>query len=245
MRFGLTPKFFLLMIFSLSFLILFYSIFSFQVHIKRLNQEIEERAVNVAKNLAENGNYWLYIEDLDVLNSLIAQSLSQEVKQIQYWKGDRLIIEQGEARKEIPVSQFTGMPKIQRFPDYLVVLYPVVFGVKKLTSEKETGEIIGYVRLIFSREKMQSARKQEIRTLALLGSGGFLLGFFLALLLYFFIVHPVRMLTQAVVAFRSGKSQKLPVRTHDEIGILLQEFNRMMEEIMKSREELESTLTQL
>ncbi|MHA2611803.1 MAG: HAMP domain-containing sensor histidine kinase [bacterium JZ-2024 1] len=233
------------MTFSFSLLILFYSIFSFQVHMRRLNQEIEERAVNVAKNLAENGNYWLSIEDLDVLNSLIAQSLSQEVKQIQYWKGERLIIEQGKVGKEIPTSQFTGKPKIQRYPDYLEVLYPVVFGVKKSPAEQETGEIIGNVRLIFSLEKMQSARKQEIRTLCLLGSVGFLLGIFLALLLYFFIVYPVRMLTQAVVAFRSGKSQRLPVRSRDEIGILLSEFNRMTEEIMKSREELEKTLNQL
>ncbi len=252
MRHGLTAKFFLMSSSIVLLLTLFYTLFLFRLHITQLEKEIRERAENVAKNLAEKGSYFLYFEDKDGLQGFLQQAKSPELLYARYIKDDIVLAEMGNPPKPLSVWKApTESHRWSRHSDFLEVIYPVTWAMRRTEMhpqnepEMPVRETIGYVHLYFSLETLQKVRSREIRALWMIGTFGFLLGILLTLIQFLSTVRPIQSLTSAVIRFREGKTQPLPARSKDEIGILIREFNRMTEEITRAKEELEATLSKL
>jgi PAS domain S-box-containing protein len=102
--------------------------------------------------------------------------------------------------------------------------------------------IVGEVHVAFGREGLASSiQNMELRILA--GFAAVMLAVALGFaLLARRIMAPIRVLTDAAVFLGSrqpGAFQSIPVRSHDEIGILTRAFNSMASEIRDHQESLE------
>jgi two-component system sensor histidine kinase AtoS len=109
-----------------------------------------------------------------------------------------------------------------------------------------TPEKWGTVRLGLSLHDMQlEMRRTRLHVLGL-GILGVLLGTAVAAVLTQRISAPLRDLTAGTMAVARGELQHIiPVRTHDEIGVLATNFNHMTGELRKHRDALEQTNQQL
>ncbi|GAB4473675.1 MAG: ATP-binding protein [Anaerolineales bacterium] len=120
--------------------------------------------------------------------------------------------------------------------------------LQPLADEIKVGnQIVGYVYveggMIFSRAD-ESRLVQRLNRAAMIAAaigGG--ISLLVAIFLSYSLGRPIRELTQAAIQIRSGNlSQRVPVRSRDEIGILAETFNQMADALEKA-EQTRRTMT--
>ncbi|MBW7453693.1 sensor histidine kinase [Paenibacillus sepulcri] len=104
------------------------------------------------------------------------------------------------------------------------------YRVYMMASTRMDWTLIDYIPLAEIIEPLTTSRNLFYSTVAIL----MLVGIFAALLLYFHIQVPVRLLTNGVQQFKSGKySTRLPIETNSDFRLLFQSFNGMASEIQR------------
>lgn len=139
--------------------------------------------------------------------------------------------------------------------DYILMNYPVIYKEEILSRETlgltggldQTGETkyktetIGYVKLILSLEHVNKAIATDRNTAFILT----ILVTFLALVVLMvfvnFIIEPIKKMVDATTLISQGDlNQQLNINRNDEIGQLSNTFDKMVESLRESREEIET-----
>ncbi len=98
----------------------------------------------------------------------------------------------------------------------------------------------GSIKIGLSLEEMEVAVRQTRLMLILIGCGGLVLGMIGSAFLARRITGPLQKLVEGTVRISKGDfSQKIDIRSQDEIGNLAQSFNQMTEELLRTRERME------
>ncbi|MBI4846600.1 MAG: HAMP domain-containing histidine kinase [Candidatus Omnitrophica bacterium] len=129
---------------------------------------------------------------------------------------------------------------IQEHLNLFDVLYPVftskaweIPGVfDNMPQDTEKKELIGWVRIGFSKNFIQQAQRKLIITTSLISLGFSLIGIFILWQLLTIVTAPLTQLFTAAKNIKQGTyPNSLPVAFNDEIGMLTEEFNRMSDSI--------------
>ena len=113
--------------------------------------------------------------------------------------------------------------------------------VVKGTGIKSGGNVVGTVLTTGqtpARSKTESAYLNSVNVSLLVAAlGGALIAFVLGLLVARNLSRPLRSLTEAARSMAAGKlDQRVPVRSHDEVGELAQAFNQMSADLARANQ---------
>jgi TMAO reductase system sensor TorS len=136
---------------------------------------------------------------------------------------------------------------------YLDVVAPVVSMVKEEVPGFFPGvrsqprkEIIGYIQIGFSQEKVHKRINQFLISTLVFTSFAVILGILLMILMTRKIVLPIRRLKQGAQAISGGEfEQNIRIETHDEIADLTRSFNQMTGNLRNYRMQVEMNSTKL
>lgn len=139
--------------------------------------------------------------------------------------------------------------------EFLVLNYPVFYieddlsrenlglsgGLATSTSSLDKAEIIGYVKIIFSLENVDNATTDARNAAFLLSILISLIAIILLTFFVRFIISPVKKMVDATTLISQGNlDQKINIERSDEIGKLAISFNKMIESLKLSRQEIEN-----
>ncbi|MDI6793446.1 MAG: PAS domain S-box protein [bacterium] len=202
--------------------------------------ELEERVNTIINNLAYNSEYGLLVGDGEALSRLL-EGVTRE-KDIAYArienKEGKVVAQSGKERAE-PIKAFT-IPVVTK----LLAEEKEGLGIISEVGEKGKEEIIGTVRvgvsLSWLSQKIARIKKAIFSVMILvilLSSLGALSG------VRFLVTRPLRQLISGIEKTGRGDlSQRVELKTRDEMGELADSFNKMAEDLSKtlvSRDSLE------
>lgn len=115
-----------------------------------------------------------------------------------------------------------------------------ITGLGRLLDPAVVTERIGTVKLILSLEAVNAAISNAQRTVITLTAVVLILSLFILTSFVRFFTGPIRKLVEATDQIALGDlGQKVDVRQEDEIGQLAKTFNRMVDSLRQSRDEIE------
>ncbi|MFN3966646.1 MAG: ATP-binding protein [Endomicrobiia bacterium] len=216
----------------------FFGWFSIQHEKKTLEKELKERIISLTDNLATNSIYGVLTLNKEELNKLATNTLAQ--KDIVYVsiedKTGKVLVElekagrEGENLEEFtePILAEKMQPKSEE----------ILLELEEKSGEKEE---IGKVRIKFSLESLNSKIKDLIRAVFLVA---LIIIVFVSItgsiLVEKYISIPIKRLIEATYKISKGDlDHRVSIKTRDEIGELTVFFNKMTEELKKSREQIE------
>ena len=207
---------------------------------RTIEQRMFDKAQAMASLLAET--VWDGLATLNIRQLKFALDdalLQQEVVYVYVFDAKGRVLTDGTSenpfRNEImqdPVStRATATPKqlLQLEPDVLDATRPIYRGREKM----------GGIRIGFSLERMRREVRAVRNRNILLGGFFLLIGVVLTSLLVRKVTHPLSKLIEATELVSKGNLDgDVVVRTHDELQILAQSFNRMVKDLKQSRDAL-------
>jgi len=220
----------------------FFGWFSIQHEKRALERELDERAISLTKNLAVNSVYGVLTLNREELNKLAASTLSQkDIVLVRIKDKEGKILTELEKKREIgePVKEFSepikmGKRKTSEGKEEMV------FSLEEEEEEEEEEEI-GRVTLLVSLKDLNKKISEMRMAISLV---------VLVIILFVFVVvsfvvsryvsEPIKRLIFATGKIASGDlNYRVDIKNRDELGVLAQFFNKMTEDLKKSREEIE------
>jgi len=108
------------------------------------------------------------------------------------------------------------------------------------SKESQTGEIIGYCRVAITLDTVYQARREAIGQSILIVFLVLALGFFTSLIFAEKMVKPIRSFIEGAEKIGGGDlDYRFKIKTGDEIEQLSESFNKMIEQLQKSRRDLQ------
>jgi len=212
--------------------------------------EFIARGTSLVKNLALNAELEILIENREALSAL-AENLLQErdVKSVKITNEDKKILvdlsKPGQLNKkyEETMSLTVAKGSDQNISDRFAL---TLEGKEAIIPDGESGQIIGYIEVVFSKKGIIDTISGMRRKMFLLAILATIIGCTLALYFSISIVKPVSRLAEATTRIARGDWEtKLPIDSLDEVGQLTDSFNKMSDSLIKQKEELEETYKQL
>lgn len=232
------PAFCVILFFGLA---LGYYVVRYQAHI--LNLEMDERVTVLMNNLAYNSEYPLLIEDPEAIVRLTKGILSQ--KDIVFCriedKSGNFFYEEG-SKEAGPISEYTNTIVTKRAVEELGE--DLIMGMSK-ELEEEIGKIYLSVSHSGLNEKLNKAKKIIAATII---PSIIITSLTVYLLLRRLLSRPIKQLVKATEKISQGNlNDRVPIETHDEIGVLAASFNKMTKDLQEStisRQELEQRVVE-
>ena len=251
-RFGLTAKFNLLSIGLVVCTAI--AVASFQMNREwnnRLNTILHEGAEK-ASLIAQFSEYAVYAEDRESLDSILSGPRDGQTAYLGLYRSDRSVLAEKwyePARILFPdwASQDAGASRFTADQRYVQFLVPIVSrGVPSLDfildgeAASNSGEPVGYVRLIYSTNQMRAAAYGAINSVAWMTSLIVAIAICMTVLLTRRIVQPVNHLVRSTRAIAEGRMEdKVAISSGGELRHLASNFNHMLKQLRTSREQLE------
>lgn len=230
-RFGLKGKFITALIaFTVVLSLLFAVIAAFRMA-RELDEQFVERGKGLADHIAVEASRLAAIGGRDELQYMLEGVIGTHVLYAQIVQNGKIVAEKKSAPVDLlPATALASSLEIQR--GRLTDRTPY------LDIKRATGS--GYVRLGFSLSYIQYEIGQDILIVSAASVGFIILGTLVAFVLYRAILRPVGQLTGSVRAFSRGTfSARAAVKSGDELEALSDEFNRMADAIVRTKQELE------
>ncbi|MFH1640588.1 MAG: ATP-binding protein [Candidatus Omnitrophota bacterium] len=270
LKFGLAAKFIItvtiLLIVTISILGLYF------INHERgiINEDLKERGLSLADNLAYNSEYGMLTANIDILSTLVAGVMKQpdvayciiqdlDGKQLVYkWQKNKLAIpgEINNRAKEVkePAIQYFVIPGAQGYYDFSI---PVKAKVEIPTKGEEVffqkeyqdkEKKLGVVRIGVSLARVGTLFRQAQQAIIFIMISIVLAAGIVVVLLTEAVLAPIKKLVEATQRIASGDlTFKVSVRTQDEIGALAGSFNKMIGDLQKvtvSRDELAEEISE-
>jgi two-component system, NtrC family, sensor kinase len=266
-RFGLREKFVLLVSIVTVASMMISSGYLIKRQNEIYHDELDKRGETLAANLAYNSEYGVILESTEELENLIrGVARADDVVYIAIRSMDgRTLAQFGEdvvqnaslvENDELPDNN-TGKLKYYHYraedgSEYVEMCYPVE--TKRMTVSKEnlgtlygtfsdddaTMEIIGDVRIILTLENLQSEIDKSEMTSILLALLVVLSAIIIMAAFVRVITRPIESLVKITEKISKGDlSKSVDIHRGDEIGNLAESFNRMIESLKQSQEEIE------
>lgn len=264
-RIGLAAKFYLLVIPIVLFTAVTVTAFVVrQMHVE-YNEKLVEKGALTVRFIAELSEFGVFSKDRSLLNQIIDKIKDPEVAYIGVFDhGGSVLAEfyfHQNARSIIdqpwPVEEEMQGYKISSFTDnneaYLQFIAPIIsenhsqfdpdiLEGSRFTPENET---IGYVRLIYSRDKTRQDTATAVWMVITVTFFMIVISLILAFIFVRRILSPVHDLVLGTQRVASGDLiTSLSVKSRDELGLLAQNFNYMIGELNSAREELEKRVAE-
>ncbi len=130
---------------------------------------------------------------------------------------------------------------------------PVVSGDKYMEESllydegpRIKGDIIGYVRIVLTKEEMQKMMREVVQTSIIIPVLFLIAGWIISYFIIRGIISPLKKLTAGVKSLEAtGAFEKVPVETGDEVGRLATAFNDMADTLKQREEEKKQLEEQL
>ena len=123
---------------------------------------------------------------------------------------------------------------------------PVLTTETLLPAPTEVKELIGFVRVALSLEKLAAQNKQILGLGTFMTSLIVLSGIFISIFLAGSLTQPINLLRQGVETIAKGNlDHRIKIETGDEIEQLADEFNLMTKNLKESREKLKKRIHEL
>jgi signal transduction histidine kinase len=209
--------------------------------------EFENKIRSLSSNLAHNAVYGVMIENKEILSGLIKNLLREKeiVRAAITSKDGKILAQTGtDSQKQ---SRILKVPVLLDHRSEKEISDDFSIMKEDLNGEKNNKiEEIGTVTVDYSLDEIRNSisdmRFFSILTTILL----FLVGSVMALFLAHLLSAPISRVLHAIQGVASGDlERRVDVSSKDEIGQLGESFNRMIESLVKSREELKTTLSEL
>ena len=225
--------------------------------LSELEHGLQQRGDAIAKGLVPAVEFGLFSGDLSMLRSLAASALAEpDVVAVDFLDQDQELVWH---------SHVEGFSQVESVRDdgKLVVTLPVRRGEVTMADfelqpgERRLPEVIGWVRLILSKEMMYERRRQMIVNSLLWILAGLLTSLLVALRMGNRVATPIIELTHMVERLGQGKmGERVPEDGGGELGSLQQGVNRMADalheahcslhqRIEKATQELQDTVAEL
>jgi signal transduction histidine kinase len=204
---------------------------------KALSEELNERANSLTRNLAMNAEYGLLSSNREELQRLSNNILSQKdiySVRIEDKKGKTLVKVAKSAKSE-PVREYFAPVTVERRADSAKEGMLLEYGEE---METETiGKVEVRMSLVSFYEKLDELRGTvAVNILVII----LIVTFGVVFTVNRYIGNPIRDLISATQKISQGNlDHRIPVRTKDEIGVLADFFNKMTEELKRSRGRIE------
>ncbi len=226
-----------------------------QREVARVYDELENRGLLIAKNMASLNYRMLITYDIDVIQDNIQNQINEKLLYVVFYDpfstplvynreiADRKEIYglsrlQGEVRPDSVYAQTQDVFLSRKIQKVLEVEIPIFV--------RESQDKWGSVKIGLSLEDMRADVRRTRLVLILIGAGGFLLGLGGATLLARRISRPIRKLADGTVRVSRGDfAHRIEIDTQDEIGDLARSFNDMSARLLSAREQMEETQKRL
>jgi signal transduction histidine kinase len=226
-----------------------------QREVARVYDELQNRGLLIARNMASLNYRLLITYDIDVIQDNIQNQINDKLLYVVFYDpfstalvynreiADRKEIYstsrlQGEVRPDSVYSQTRDVFLARKIQKVLEVEIPIFV--------RESQDKWGSVKIGLSLEDMRADVRRTRLVLILIGVGGFLLGLGGATLLARRISRPIRKLADGTVRVSRGDfAHRIEIDTQDEIGDLARSFNDMSARLLSAREQMEETQKKL
>ena len=214
-----------------------------------INEESENKAVLLAKNIAELNLRNLVNYYVDDLQASIREQVNEKLLYVVFFDQSATPVAYNPEiaeRKEIwCCSRLQGVTRV----DVVDAQTKDIYLAKKVQRVLEVeipifsrGPLIkrGTIKIGLSQEDMRAEIRRTRLALVLIGVAGFLLGMVGATLLARRIARPIKKLMEGTVRVSKGDfSHSIKIESADELGNLARSFNAMSARLMATREEIE------
>ena len=212
--------------------------------------------------IAELSEFGVFSENEEFLGQIIKKLNDPEIAYIAILRNDLSILaDQFYGNNRENLKTLTPVAENQRDSDlvrtsivtlnkkeHLQFIAPIVsasrseFDPFSIEGERpvEQADTLGYVRLVYSQEKINAATKKAVRTVGFVTLAIVVVSLFLTIVLIRRILLPVNRLVQGTRSIASGDLDTfIDVTANDELGVLAYSFNDMTDQLRNSREELD------
>ncbi len=257
-RQSLAAKFFLLV--SVFILLTAVAVTGFVIRQKKLESydKLMSNAASTANFIAQLSEYGVFSEDVEILQQIIHRIKDQEVRYVGMLRLDRSLIteryiygnESGFSLPPFPVEDSNKTKYSSTFTTAsdreLIQFITPITSVKNSqfdalaippATDKQKTEIIGYVRLIFSQEKIRQETTEAILMVVVVTLGIVVFSLLCTFIFIRRLLSPVKKLAQATKKIAAGDLDvPIIVTSNDELGMLSSNFSHMAKKI-KDRDE--------
>ena len=217
---------------------------------KAIEQQLRERAVGIGRTLAVAATEAMLTHDFTKLRQYIDEiQKSPQVAYIIIMDTTGRTVVHSDAKQEGKVLYSPldiRAARAERLVEQTFIregggpLYEIALPID-FASQKW-----GVVRVGFSLVSLNRQLAQAARNIALLTLGAVLSGIMVVVIAGKKITHPVRLLTSSIASISRGDlSQKVRIKSRDEIGEIADAVNRMRDDLQKNRSELEQVKEKL
>lgn len=264
---SLAAKFFLLV--SVFILLTAFAVTGFVIRQKKLESydKLMSNGFSTADFMAQLSEYGVFSEDVETLQQIIHRIKDQEVRYVGMLRLDRSIITERyifgngssfslpplpveDSNKKNYSSKFTTASN-REFIQFITPITSVKdsqfdpFAISSAT-DKQTTETIGFVRLIYSQEKIRQETAYAILMVVLVTLGIVVLSLGLTFIFIHRLLNPVNKLAQATKKIAAGDLDvPIIIASNDEIGMLASGFSNMVKKIKDRDEKLKEYSTDL
>lgn len=234
MRFGIDKKVIALFILSVAILGIALGFYFVRHEEEALLSELDERARALLGSLVTSSEYPVLLKDAEALSKIAKGVLNQkDVIFCEIKDSEGEILFQGGTKEKKYVNEYTAPILAEKIKE------PEGEELILGEGEKKTEEI-GQIYLVLSLAGMRAKLSEAKETTGLIVTLGILLtSLFIALMIKYFLGWPIEKLVLGTEIVAGGDlNYKVPVKTRDEIGELAASFNKMTEDLHKSRDEI-------
>jgi signal transduction histidine kinase len=226
-----------------------------QREVARVYDELQNRGLLIAQNMASLNYRMLITYDIDVIQDNIQNQINDRLLYVVFYDlfstplvynreiADRKEIYglsrlQGDVRPDSVYAQTRDVFLSRKIQRVLEVEIPIFV--------RESQDKWGSVKIGLSLEDMRADIRRTRFVLILIGLGVLLLGLFGATILARRISRPIRKLADGTVRVARGDfGHRITISSQDEIGDLARSFNEMSARLLSAREQMEETQRKL
>jgi signal transduction histidine kinase/DNA-binding response OmpR family regulator len=262
---GLAAKFYLLVIPIVLFTAITVTAFVVRQMHSEYNEKLVEKGALTVNFIAELSEFGVFSKDRSLLDQIIEKIKDPEVAYIGVFDYERSVLAEfyfHQNSRSIVDQPWPGKEEMQGYKTsaftenneaYLQFIAPIIsenhsqFDPDILEGSRFSpeNEVIGYVRLIYSRHKTRQDTAAAVWmvitvTIAMIG-----ISLVLAFIFVRRILSPVHDLVLGTQRVASGDlTTSISVKSRDELGLLAQNFNHMIGELNAARAELEERVAE-
>jgi serine phosphatase RsbU (regulator of sigma subunit) len=221
--------------------IIFVSVFALRGEEKALREEMKQRGITIARNLAANAAKALFVKDILSLSSLVKDAM--ENKNVTY----AIIVDENNIIAAHNDITFAEKPyqRPREVPDLgdktLAVSEPFTFKNGKIVDVSipillNNQLRIGSIHVGLSQTFIEQTISEAVQQILFLALVFILIGIVVTVIIVAVIVRPIRALEAGAEIIGQGNlDYTIQVKSRDEIGNLAQAFNRMTTDLKQAQ----------